>query len=78
MKNRVIIKMLSLFILVWIFSVTSATAQSQPPPAPDTHGGANNVPGGGAPIGGGLTLLLAMGAAYGAKKVYQFKNKQLN
>lgn len=28
-----------------------------------------------APIDGGLSLLLAAGAAYGAKKVYDFKNK---
>lgn len=29
----------------------------------------------GAPIDGGLSLLLAAGAAYGAKKVYEFRNK---
>jgi hypothetical protein len=28
-----------------------------------------------APIDGGLSLLLAAGAAYGAKKVYDFRNK---
>jgi hypothetical protein len=27
------------------------------------------------PIDGGLSLLLAAGAAYGAKKVYDFRNK---
>ena len=37
------------------------------PPFPST----NQVP-----IDGGLSLLLAAGAAYGAKKVYDFKNKQ--
>ena len=30
----------------------------------------------GAPIDGGLSLLLAAGAAYGAKKVYDFRNNQ--
>lgn len=29
----------------------------------------------GAPIDGGLSLLLAAGATYGAKKVYDFKNR---
>jgi len=29
----------------------------------------------GVPIDGGLSLLLAAGAAYGAKKVYEFRNK---
>lgn len=30
----------------------------------------------GAPIDGGLSILLAAGAAYGAKKVYDFRNNQ--
>ncbi len=29
----------------------------------------------GAPIDGGLSLLLAAGATYGAKKVYDYRNK---
>ena len=29
-----------------------------------------------APIDGGLSLLLAAGAAYGAKKVYDFRSKE--
>ena len=54
-----IILTLSVFFLVGI-------AFAQPPfPTPTTD----------APIDGGLSLLLAAGAAYGAKKVYDFKNK---
>jgi hypothetical protein len=40
-------------------------------------GGNQNTPVGGSPIGspidGGLSILLALGLAYGAKKVYQLK-----
>ena len=42
-----------------------------PPPPPSGHGsGGNQTTGGGAPIGSGIGILLALGAAYGAKKVY--------
>ncbi len=50
-------------------------AQTQAPPPPQTHGVGGEVPGGGAPIGEGLIMLIAMGAAYGAKKIYQKRNK---
>jgi len=39
--------------------------------------GGNTPVGGGAPIGGGLLILVALGASYGAKKVYDFKKRQL-
>jgi hypothetical protein len=72
MYNRIMIKMLSLFIFIWVFSAMPVIAQDPPPP-PSNHGGSGNVPGGGAPIDGGLTFLLVMGAAYGARKVYKLK-----
>lgn len=47
-------------------------AQNAPDP-PSGHGSsANSSPGGGAPIGDGLVLLLTMGAAYGVLKGYRF------
>jgi hypothetical protein len=33
--------------------------------------------GDGAPIGGGLLILVALGAGYGAKKVWDFKKQKL-
>lgn len=33
------------------------------------------VPGGGAPIGGGLFVLLGLGAAYAGKKIYNYKKQ---
>ncbi len=44
-----------------------------PPPPPGGHGGQDDaIP---APVGGGLALLLALGAAYGAGKVYRVRRK---
>ena len=69
-------------ILISLMLAFSVSAFSQTPPPPNGNGGTpsggNNTPvGGGAPIAGGIGILLALGAAYGIKKVYQF-NKNDN
>ena len=77
MKN--LKKALGITILCIIFGLFTITAFSQGPgaPPPPGHGETENVPGGGAPIGGGLVILLALGAGYGAKKYYDIKKKKL-
>ncbi len=47
------------------------------PPDPGTGGpGTGGVPvGGGSPIGGGVFLLIALGAAYGTKKMAEAKSE---
>ena len=69
--------MLLLFAAM-LLSATPLLAQGPPPPPPDGHGATGNQPptGGNAPIGSGLAILLAMGAAYAGKKVYQVKNEE--
>jgi len=43
------------------------------PPPPPTHGEVGDIPaGGGAPIGEGLLILAALGAAYGGYKWYKY------
>ncbi len=48
---------------------------AQNPPHPNggnaPNSGTNTPVGGGAPIGGGLIIMMALGAAYGSKKVYK-------
>ncbi len=57
-------------LAIFVFAVGLLSAQTPPPPnggngAPDD----NNTPvGGGAPIGDGLLVLLAMGTVYGLRK----------
>ncbi len=59
---------ISLFLLFMLLSFASPVLAQEPPPPPPGHGTNGNVPGGGAPIGEGLIILVAMGAAYGYKK----------
>jgi hypothetical protein len=50
-------------------------AQTPPHPNGGSNPGAGNGPvGGGAAVESGLTILLAMGAAYGSRKYYQQRN----
>jgi hypothetical protein len=74
-----IIKQASILLLfaAMLLSATPLLAQGPPPPPPSGHGATGNQPvGGNAPIGSGLAILLAMGAAYAGKKVYQVKNEE--
>ncbi len=73
-------KIFTFLIMMLITAFMTITAQV--PPSPNGDGtapeeGSNTPVGGGAPIAGGMGILLAVGAAYGMKKVYHFnKNKQ--
>lgn len=74
-KNHAVMKKLvfiPLLMSVLFLGSQQIFAQSAPDP-PSDHGSSNNSsPGGGAPIGDGLVLLLTMGAAYGGLKGYRF------
>ncbi len=62
-------------ILILAFTGLSLTLFAQePPPPPGGHGETGNQDPRGAPIDGGLGILLALGAAYGGYKIY--KNKK--
>jgi hypothetical protein len=53
-------------------------AQDSPPPPPaGGQSGDGNVPGGGAPIGSGLTIMLILGAAYGSKKLLNWNSEEI-
>ena len=49
------------------------------PPDPGSGGpGGGDLPvGGGSPVGAGLVIMLALGAGYGTKKVFNAKKKDL-
>ncbi|MCF8334801.1 MAG: hypothetical protein K9I47_11680 [Bacteroidales bacterium] len=48
------------------------------PPPPESHGETTDQAPRGAPIGGGVAMLIAMGAAYGGKKYYDYRKKLKN
>jgi hypothetical protein len=69
-----------LFILAFLFSgiyTCSAFAEGPkddpPPPPGGGHGGGGNQMG--APIDGGLSILLVLSACYGGRKLYKAKNQ---
>ena len=70
-------KIIIITLLVIIASVTTANlfAQVLPPPPPG-HGQTGNQTGGNAPIGGGLFILIGLGAVYGGKKLYDNNSKE--
>jgi hypothetical protein len=56
--------------------VIIATASAPPPPPPPDGTNTSDTPiGGPAPVGSGLVMLISMGAAYGAKKVYNARKR---
>jgi len=69
------------YTLIALFTFVSFTllAQGPPPPPGEPHGGNQDIPGGGAPVGSGLGILLTLGAVYGGRKLYYFsiKNEKL-
>ena len=71
-----ILKKITLTILVIIGITFSFDLIAQvPPPPPPSHGETGNQSGGNAPIGGGLFILIGLGAAYAGNKLYQ-SNKE--
>ncbi len=61
-----------LVLLALTISSTNLLAQGPPPPPPGSgHGQSGNQTGGNAPVGGGLFILLGLGAAYGGQKIYE-------
>jgi len=78
MKN--IIKTLAIFSLIFcaLLFTNPAMAETPAPPPPDDHGQTGNQPPVGAPIDGGLGILLAMGAVYGEIKLYNARKEKLD
>jgi hypothetical protein len=65
-----------LVILMMVLTTTAIFAQGPPDPnGGNTPDGSNTPVGGRAAVSGGLIVLLALGAGYGAKKVYDMKAK---
>lgn len=66
------------FTAILIISGFTLFAQAPPtPPSSANEGGDGPVGGGGAPIGSGIAILLALGAGYGSKKIYNIKKQKL-
>ncbi len=70
-------KIISKALMVLFLLVVDQLLFAQPLP-PSDHGSTGNETsknGGGAPIAGGIDILLLLGAAYGSKKVWDMRKK---
>ena len=76
MKANIFKTVFIFLVIAMVFSNFNANAQAPNPPGQHGQSG-DKAPGGGAPIGGGLLILLSLGAGYGAKKLYDRKKKKL-
>jgi len=78
MKKIVLKSKIRAFFTVLFFALAVIAFGQGAPPPPDTHG--SNVDegaGGGAPIGSGLVVLLSLGAAYGGRRIYDWKKSEV-
>jgi hypothetical protein len=73
-------KLKAIAILVLFFALPLINLADGPPPPPPGQPGAPGANGNtpvGAPIDGGLGILLALGAGYGGWKIYDVRKKKL-
>ncbi len=63
------------FVFVSLIMLAQVTF-ADPPAPPPGHGSSGDGQPVGAPIDGGLSILLVMGAAYGGKKLYQARKEK--
>lgn len=65
--KKSILTIIIVFSTIWLYA--------QPLPPSGGHGQQGNQPGGGAPIDGGFSIILVMGAIYGAGKFFKKKEE---
>jgi hypothetical protein len=72
--KKAIVNLILVGLLI-IVPVIIVSASAPPPPPPGPGGTDDPIGGGAAPIGSGIVMLISMGAAYGAKKVYDARKR---
>lgn len=68
----------TLLLSAGLFLLSSSVfCQGGPPPPPGDPSSGGGPVGGSAPVGGGIEILLALGAAWGSRKIYLLKKETL-
>jgi hypothetical protein len=63
--------------MIFLLVVPPSMAQEPPHPPTTGHGvNGNQSPGGTAPVGSGISILLALGAMYAGKKVFRVNTEE--
>ena len=69
-------KKILMISIVLMLSGFSLLAQAPPSPPVNANEGGGPVGGGGAPIGSGIVLLIALAAGYGGKRVFDARKQE--
>lgn len=71
--------LLTLGIAIFFLSIAPVLLTAQPKPWDETIGGGSGAApvGGGAPLTGGLLILLSLGLGYGMKKIHDYRKRIL-
>lgn len=77
MKKYFNTMIISVLLITGVALSVPASAQAPTPPPVGGTGDGDQPIGGTAPVGGGILLLLSMGAGYAIKKVYNAKAENL-
>jgi hypothetical protein len=72
------LKSLIISLVISCFIAFAYTSTAQEPPHPPTEKGTeyNHGPANGAPVGGGVYILLVLAAAYGAYQMYRTRSRE--
>lgn len=73
--KKAIVNLIITGLFVALPVIIASASAPPPPPPPGGPGGGDQPIGGAAPIGSGIVMLISMGAAYGAKKVYNARKR---
>jgi len=73
--KKAILNLIITGLLIAVPVIIASASAPPPPPPPGGPGGGDTPIGGPAPIGSGLVMLISMGAAYGAKKVFDARKR---
>ncbi len=79
MKKKIVLTLtITLFLILPFIGMAQGSLPNNPPgPGGGAgHGSNNDQPGGGAPIDGGITMLMVLGASLAGRKVYQYKKNK--
>lgn len=77
MRKIIILFAASVILALSPLLISEVLADTPDPPDPDGGpGGGDNPVGGGSPVAGGFIILATLGAAYGVKRIYDFRNSE--
>jgi len=74
--KKVVKNIVATLVLVAFLMISGTVLADAPPDPGGDPGTGGGTPVGGSPIGGGIAILLSLGAAYGSKKIYNLRKEK--